>query len=58
MYVMLSLVIGLVWLRLGNSADRIIGSINALFYVCAFMIFMSVSVLPPYLEERSVLVCK
>lgn len=56
MYLALSLMIGLVWLRLGTSAAVIIDLRNALFYVCAFMIFMSVSVLPAYLEERSVLV--
>lgn len=56
MYLALSLMIGLVWLRLGNSADRIIDINNALMYVCAFMVFMSVSVLPAYLEERAVLV--
>lgn len=56
MYLMLSLMIGLVWLRLGTSASVIIDINNALFYVCAFMIFMSISVLPAYLEERSVLV--
>lgn len=55
MYLMLSLMIGLVWLRLGSSARYIIDVNNALFYICAFMIFMSISVLPAYLEERSVL---
>lgn len=55
MYMMLSLMIGLVWLRLGSSAKYIIDINNALFYVCAFMIFMSVSVLPAYLEERAIL---
>ncbi|KAI0557173.1 ABC transporter ATP-binding protein [Gracilaria domingensis] len=56
MYLILSLMIGLVWLRLGNSASVINDYNYALFYTCAFMIFMSVSVLPAYLEERSVLV--
>lgn len=55
MYLMLSIMIGLVWLRLGTSASVIIDTNNALFYVCAFMIFMSISVLPAYLEERTVL---
>lgn len=55
MYMLLSLMIGLVWLRLGRSASDIIDTNNALFYTCAFMIFMSVSVLPAYLEERAVL---
>lgn len=55
MYMMLSLMIGLVWLRLGSSAKYIIDINSALFYVCAFMIFMSISVLPAYLEERTIL---
>lgn len=56
MYLMLALMVGLVWLRLGTTADFILDINYALFYVCAFMIFMSISVLPAYLEERSVLV--
>ncbi len=56
MYLMLSIMIGAVWTRLGNSSARIQDINNALFYICAFMVFMSVSVLPAYLEERSVLV--
>lgn len=55
MYLMLSLLIGLVWLRLGKSASRIIDLNNVLFYIAAFQTFMSVSVLPAYLEERTVL---
>lgn len=56
MYVMLSLLIGLVWLPLHFSAGSIIEISNDVFYECAFMIFMSTSVLPAYLEEWSVLV--
>lgn len=53
-YLLLSLLIGLVWLRLGTSAAQIYNTNNALFYICAFMIFMSFSVLPAYQEERRV----
>ncbi len=53
MYFMLAVLIGTVWLLLGTSA-KVINDINGmLFYTVAFMIFMSISVLPAYLEERS-----
>ncbi len=53
MYFMLAILIGTVWLLLGNSA-KVIPDINGmLFYTVAFMIFMSISVLPAYLEERN-----
>lgn len=56
MYFFLSILIGTVWLQLGNSA-KVINSYNgALFYTTAFMIFMSISVLPMYLEERNVFI--
>jgi len=55
MYMMLAIMIGTIWLRLGDSA-KVIQDINgALFYIVAFFIFMSISVLPAYLEERTVL---
>ena len=41
------------WLLLGTSA-KVIPDVNGmLFYTVAFMIFMSISVLPAYLEERN-----
>lgn len=56
MYIMLSLLIGTVWLQLGDSA-KVINDVNgALFFTTAFMIFMSISVLPMYLEERNVFI--
>eukprot|EP00186_Timspurckia_oligopyrenoides_P002527 CAMPEP_0182445364 /NCGR_PEP_ID=MMETSP1172-20130603/3509_1 /TAXON_ID=708627 /ORGANISM="Timspurckia oligopyrenoides, Strain CCMP3278" /LENGTH=650 /DNA_ID=CAMNT_0024641125 /DNA_START=139 /DNA_END=2091 /DNA_ORIENTATION=+ len=56
MYFMLAVLIGTVWLRLGSSSVVIPDINGCLFYVCAFMVFMSSSVLPAYLEERSVMV--
>jgi ABC-type multidrug transport system ATPase subunit len=53
MYFMLAILIGTVWLLLGDSA-KVINDINGcLFYTVAFMIFMSISVLPAYLDERN-----
>lgn len=56
MYFMLAILIGTVWLLLGNSAKVITDVNGALFYTVAFMIFMSISVLPAYLDERNQLV--
>jgi ABC-type multidrug transport system permease subunit len=56
MYFMLSILIGTVWLQLGNSVAVINAYNGALFYTTAFMIFMSISVLPMYLEERAVFI--
>lgn len=56
MYVALSLMIGTVWLRIGNKADVVVDIVGVLFFVAAFMVFMSVSVLPAFLEEKAVFV--
>jgi hypothetical protein len=56
MYVALSLLIGTVWLRIGNNADVVVDVVGVLFFVAAFMVFMSVSVLPAFLEEKAVFV--
>lgn len=79
MYFMLSILIGTIWLLLGDSAKVITDvngrraapewrmwrggggvcahrSVGALFFTTAFMIFMSISVLPMYLEERHVFI--
>lgn len=55
MYIMLSIIIGLVWFRLGRSSRDIIITNDALFYICSFITFFSISVLPSYLEERVIL---
>jgi ABC-type multidrug transport system permease subunit len=53
---MLAILIGTVWLRLEDHAANIINFNGALFFTCAFMIFMSISVLPAYIEERSIFI--
>lgn len=56
MYFMLSILIGTIWLQLGTSAKVINDFNGCMFYTTAFMIFMSISVLPAYLEERNVFI--
>lgn len=56
MYVALSIMIGTVWLQIGDGADVIVDIIGVIFFVAAFMVFMSVSVLPAFLEEKAVFV--
>lgn len=56
MYVALSIMIGTVWLRIGNKSDVVVDIVGVLFFVAAFMVFMSVSVLPAFLEEKAVFV--
>lgn len=56
MYVALSVMIGTVWIDIGDSADNIQDVINALFFIAAFMVFMSISVLPAFLEEKEIFV--
>ncbi|EOD34886.1 hypothetical protein EMIHUDRAFT_363297 [Emiliania huxleyi CCMP1516] len=55
MYVMLCLMIGLMYIGLGDEYDY--SSINSrtsmLFYIAAFLVFMSVAVLPFFMMERS-----
>ena len=48
MYTMLSLMIGLMYLELGDdfSPSSVLSRINILFFVAAFLVFMSVAVLP------------
>ena len=54
MYIALSVMIGTVWLDIGSSADDIIDVVNVLFFIAAFMVFMSISVLPAYLDDRNI----
>jgi hypothetical protein len=46
LYVMLSIMIGTVWLQIGvdTTSDKIQDIAAALFFICAFMVFMSVAV--------------
>ena len=56
LYVALSIMIGTVWMQIGNKSDVVVDIVGALFFVAAFMVFMSVSVLPAFLEEKAVFV--
>jgi len=58
MYTMLAVVIGLMWLNLGDKKDfESIGSrVSLLFYVAAFMVFMSVAVLPFFIWQRDIFI--
>ncbi|KAL6450303.1 ABCG1 ABC transporter G family member 1 [Candida maltosa Xu316] len=51
MYFGLAILMGTVWLRLGDGQKNIQPFINALFFSGAFMSFMSVAYIPSYLED-------
>ncbi|KDQ63796.1 hypothetical protein JAAARDRAFT_29841 [Jaapia argillacea MUCL 33604] len=53
MYLGLAIMMGTVWLRLGNGQENIIPITNALFFSGAFMSFMAVAYIPAYLEDYS-----
>eukprot|EP00189_Rhodosorus_marinus_P001181 CAMPEP_0113964168 /NCGR_PEP_ID=MMETSP0011_2-20120614/6965_1 /TAXON_ID=101924 /ORGANISM="Rhodosorus marinus" /LENGTH=614 /DNA_ID=CAMNT_0000976391 /DNA_START=325 /DNA_END=2166 /DNA_ORIENTATION=- /assembly_acc=CAM_ASM_000156 len=52
MYCMLAIFTGTAWLLLERVACNVVDVAGALFFLSAFMVFMSVSVLPSYIEER------
>jgi ABC-type multidrug transport system ATPase subunit len=52
MYAALGVLIGIAWLRISASADRIIDILGALFFAAAFYAFMSIAVLPVYIGEK------
>lgn len=54
MYMALAVLIGLAWLRVPASADRIQDLLGALFFAQAFFVFMSIAALPSYLEEKTI----
>ncbi|KAI1963331.1 hypothetical protein LOZ58_002164 [Ophidiomyces ophidiicola] len=56
MYLGLAIMMGTVWLRLGNNQEHIQPFINALFFGSAFMSFMAVAYVPSFLEDRSTFV--
>mmetsp|Transcript_13847 Transcript_13847/g.19216 ORF Transcript_13847/g.19216 Transcript_13847/m.19216 type:complete len:257 (-) Transcript_13847:648-1418(-) len=58
MYTMLALLVGLMYLNLGDKYDysSIQSRISMLFYVAAFMVFMSVAVLPFFIIQRDVFI--
>jgi len=59
MYFALSVMISTVWNDVGRNGpdqDSVSDIINAMFFIAAFMVFMSISVLPAFLEEKAVFV--
>ncbi|KAH6686434.1 ATP-binding cassette sub-family G member 5 [Plectosphaerella plurivora] len=51
MYLGLAIMMGTVWLRLGDSQENIQPFINAIFFGGAFMSFMAVAYVPAFLED-------
>ena len=58
MYIGLSGMIGTVWWQAGDdlSAGEIANISGVLFFIAAFMAFMSISVLPAFLEDKAIFV--
>ena len=58
MYAMLSALIGAMYANVGNDKDQesVVARVSVLFYVAAFMVFMSVAVLPFVMLQRDVFV--
>ncbi|KAI8801457.1 putative ABC transporter [Cladochytrium replicatum] len=56
MYMGLAVMMGTVWLRLGEEQKNIQAFINAIFFGGAFMSFMAVAYIPSFLEDRALFV--
>ena len=54
MYLGLCIFIGLIWLQLEETVEDIQDTVSVLFFVAAFLVFMSISVLPAFIEERAI----
>jgi len=56
MYIILTFIIGFMYFDLGNSFTQqdIVSRTSLLFYVDAFLVFMSIAVLPFFMMERSI----
>lgn len=56
MYIGLCLMVGLMFLGLGDKfgPSDVVSRVSLLFYVAAFLVFMSVAVLPFFILERQV----
>ena len=54
MYGMLSLMIGAMYFDIDNDQTTIQDRISIAFYIVAFMIFMSIAVVPAFIMERSI----
>lgn len=53
-YSSLSLFVGMIFPRLGTEEEDARLAVNALLFICAFVVFMSLSVFPAYSEERTI----
>lgn len=54
MYTMLSFMIGTLFVGMGTEFDTVQDRISILFYIAAFMVFMSIAVLPFFIQSRAV----
>ena len=54
MYTMLSFMIGTVFVGMGTAFDTVQDRISILFYIAAFMVFMSIAALPFFIQTRAV----
>eukprot|EP01006_Ploeotia_vitrea_P052301 TRINITY_DN67669_c10_g1_i1.p1 TRINITY_DN67669_c10_g1~~TRINITY_DN67669_c10_g1_i1.p1 ORF type:complete len:685 (+),score=379.37 TRINITY_DN67669_c10_g1_i1:148-2202(+) len=54
MYTMLSLMIGTMYAGIDNGQKEVIDRAGVLFYIAAFMVFMSIAVIPAFIQERAV----
>lgn len=56
MYILLSVMLSTTWHDVGTKEESIMEILNVIFFIQGFMVFMSVSVLPAFLEEKAVFV--
>eukprot|EP00042_Codosiga_hollandica_P040714 m.354083 g.354083 ORF g.354083 m.354083 type:complete len:668 (+) comp55932_c0_seq5:97-2100(+) len=54
MFIMLSLMIGTMYISLGTDEDEIQDRISVLAYVFCFLVFMSIAVVPAFIEDRAI----
>jgi len=54
MYTMLSIMIGTIYLNIGNGQNEVQDRGGILFYIAAFMVFMAVSVIPAFIQDKAV----
>jgi len=56
MYVLLCLMIGTMYLRIGHGQTATQDRVSILFFINAFLVFMSVAVVPAFISDRGVFV--
>ncbi|KAJ7485788.1 P-loop containing nucleoside triphosphate hydrolase protein [Mycena latifolia] len=54
MYAGMGLILATIWIRLGDDDSKIDDRLAVHFFSAAFLAFMSIAGIPPFLEERSV----